>query len=311
MKLLPFLLTLPLILQAAEPSVFGAGDLDAPNPYGLTEAEKHIVKNRETLKTIESTTRQQNSKVMSIQERIDGLQSIIEGLNSSNHKNGLAIHSLEKKLQTQSELYNQDKESIESAIEDLRQMTHANVENGKNIKVVLTELSELIDTINSNYVTKKEYNSLVRDINGFKILIAKELKAINRSIDSVSTTQISNPELAKRAYKYFKASKYTKAIEDYEVLIKNQYKPARAHYMIGESYYYMKKYSEALAYFKESAARYDKADYMPTLMLHSAVAMLKTGDKEHAKAFLEAVIAQYPDAKAAQSAQKELDKLLQ
>lgn len=35
--------TLPILLSAAEPSAFGAGDLSNENPYGLTSNEKVIL----------------------------------------------------------------------------------------------------------------------------------------------------------------------------------------------------------------------------------------------------------------------------
>jgi hypothetical protein len=43
-------------LGAAEPSAFGAGNLDSPAPYGLTPSEKHILKNKEMLDTVKKTT---------------------------------------------------------------------------------------------------------------------------------------------------------------------------------------------------------------------------------------------------------------
>jgi len=309
MKRTLFLLTLPLFLSAAEPSVFGAGNLDSENPYGLTETEKHIVKNRNTLDTIKSSSRLQENKVVSIEEKIDGLQTIIEGIGQKNHKSSMAIRNLENQMLQRNELYTQDKEVLEKSITEIREITAANSENTIKLKVVLTEFSQLIDTINSNYVSKREYNALVKDVNSFKTLIASELKAVNRSIVSSTGTSMSNPDLANRAHKRYKKGEYSRAIEDYELLIKNQYKPARAHYMIAESYYYLKNYSQALAFFKESASRYDKADYMPTLMLHSAVSMKKLGDNENARAFLSAVISEYPESSQATSAQKELDKL--
>ena len=310
MKQSLFLLLICANLSAAETSVFGAGNLDSTAPYGLTETEKHIVKNRDTLKDIESSSRLQNNKVLSIEERIDGLQSIIDGMNQKNHTSTLSVKKIEAMFAQRVELYNQDKEQIQSELALLKETTTANIENNKKLKLVLTEFSQLIDTINSNYVSKSEYNALVKDINGFKKLISTEIRSVNRSIEDSDSSSISNPDLANRAYRRFKASEYSKAIQDYEVLIKNKYKPARGHYMVAESYYYLKNYSQALAYFKESAARYDKADYMPTLMLHSAMCMKYAGDKDNAETFLSAVISDYPATSQAISAQKELDKLL-
>jgi len=51
-------------------------------------------------------------------------------------------------------------------------------ENIKQLKTVMSELSSLIDTINSWYVSKEEYNALATQINSFKLEVAKQLKQI-------------------------------------------------------------------------------------------------------------------------------------
>lgn len=46
-----FTISVPLFLSAAEPSAFGAGNLDNPEPYGLTSNEKVILQNKNKLQT--------------------------------------------------------------------------------------------------------------------------------------------------------------------------------------------------------------------------------------------------------------------
>jgi TolA-binding protein len=87
------------------------------------------------------------------------------------------------------------------------------------------------------------------------------------------------------------------------------YKPAQSHYMVGEIEYYRNNYAEAIAYFKKSATLYSKASYMPTLLLHTAISMEKTGDKKNAEVFYDAVIAQFPDSTQADSAKKKLGSI--
>ena len=48
---------------------------------------------------------------------------------------------------------------------------------------------------------------------------------------------------------------------------------------------------------------------MPTLLLHSAICMKHGGDKENAKAFLDAIILQYPESSEAKKAKDELVNL--
>jgi TolA-binding protein len=117
---------------------------------------------------------------------------------------------------------------------------------------------------------------------------------------------MSKAKILKKARYYYNKKYYTKAIEYYKYLFTHNYKPARSSYMLGEIYYYKRDYANAIAYFKESAMRYKKASYMPTLMLHTAVAMKKTGDTKNANMFFNALIQKYPNSKEAKSAKKYL-----
>lgn len=53
--------------------------------------------------------------------------------------------------------------------------------------------------------------------------------------------------------------------------------------MVGEIEYYKNNHAEAIAYFKKSATLHSKATYMPTLLLHTAIAMEKSGEKKMLK----------------------------
>jgi TolA-binding protein len=79
--------------------------------------------------------------------------------------------------------------------------------------------------------------------------------------------------------------------------------------MIGEMNYDRKNFAEAIAYFKKSAALYSKAEYMPTLILHTAISMELTGDYKNAKVFYNAVLSKYPDSKEASIALNNLEAI--
>ncbi len=291
-----FTTLVPLLLLSAEPSAFGAGDLNNPKPYGLTSNEKVILETKQKLHTIAVKSNNQANEVDSLRERLDGLQSIIESLSRKAHNNKINL----QKLQEQNSLKSQNSDEYEKRLSDIVQN---NSESLEKTKVIVTEMSTLVDQINKDYVTKAEFNSLVRDVNKFKELMAKELK---HGTPSSATSKKSSADLYNEAKKMFGKKYYTKAIEDYELLIKRNYKPAYAHYMIGEMNYRRKNYANALSYFKKSTSLYSKASYMPTLMLHSALSMDKTGDKKHAKAFYKAIVSKYPQSKEAKEAKKHL-----
>ena len=292
-------------LLSAEPSAFGAGDLSSDSPYGLTSEEKIILETKKNLHKVSVKSNNQANELDSLRERIDGLQSIIESLSRKAHNNKITIKK---------ELEENRKKSQSSSEYEIRlsEVVQANEIAIKQQKVVLTEMSLLIDTINSQYVSKEEFNSLIKDVNKFKDLITQELKERNTSNVKPKTVSSlaskSTGEIATESAAYFKKKYYTKAIEGYEYLIEKNYKPAHAHYMIGEMNFKRRKYPIAISYFKKSAALYSKADYMANLMLHTAISMYKTGDKSHAKAFFKAVVSKYPESVEATEAKEYLQK---
>jgi TolA-binding protein len=293
-------------LSAAEPSAFGAGNLDSPNPYGLTSSEKHILKNKELLDDVKKKSRSTESQVDSLRERIDGLQSIVEGLSEKSHANKVAVKELK-------ETYDYDRSERTQSVQELENIVKTNEANVVELKKVLESFSEMLDSINSDYVSKAEFNTVVKDINEFKKLVSKELKKKPVKSSSKSSgsalDKMSNAEVVKKAEAFYKKKYYTKAIEHYEHLIKKNYKPARAHYMVGDMWFKRKDYGKAIAYYKKSAKLYGKADYMPTLMLNTAISMQATKDTANAKKFYGAVITQYPGTPEAQRAEERLSKL--
>lgn len=281
---------------AAEPSAFGAGDLTAPDPYGLTTNEKVILQTKDTLKKVASTTKSQANALDSLRERVDGMQSIVENVSIKAHNNKVTLQKYKEKNQAKIDNIHQFQTKLGEKVDN-------NIQEIKKLRVMVLELSKVVDKINSTHVTKDELNALVNDVNAFKRLVAKEIKSKKQSAKS---SKISSAQLYNRAKANFDKRYYTKAIQNYKELIKRKYKPAYAHYMIGEMNFRRKNYADAISYFKKSASLYDKASYMPKLMLHTAISMDKTGDKEHAEAFYNAVVLKYPQSQEAKEANKYL-----
>jgi len=287
----------PALLLCAEPSAFGAGDLSNSAPYGLTKNEKVILETEKKLKKVTRNSNSQASQLDSLLERIDGLQSIVESLSRKSHNNKVNLQNLQNTNSLTTENINEYQKRLGTSVADNKQEID-------KLKNMIFEMSKLVDTINTQYVTKIEYNALVKDVNSFKILIASELK--KRTSVKKKYSSIKSAKLYNRAKFNFDKKQYTKAITDYEELIKRKYKPAYSHYMIGEMYFKRKDYANAISYFKKSASLYGKASYMPKLMLHTATSMSKTGDKKHANAFFNAIISKYPNSKEAVQAEKYL-----
>jgi len=284
------------LVLAAEPSAFGAGDLSASKPYGLTKNEKVILQTKDTLKKVANNTKSQASALDSLRERIDGIQSVVENLSVKSHNNAINLQKYSKE-----NIVNIDK--IHEFQIALSEKAENNSQAIEKLKKMILELSKVVDTVNASYISKDEFNRLVKEINDFKATVAKQMK---KRTNTAKTVKISSAKLYNQAKVYFEKKYYTKAIESYKELIQRKYKPAYAHYMIGEMNFKRKNYAEAISYFKKSASLYDNAKYMPKLMLHTAIAMDATDDKQHAKTFYEAVITKYPDSKEAIDAKKHL-----
>lgn len=291
--IIPFLLPLSLY---AEKSAFGAGDLSSPSPYGLTKTEKYILKNKETINNMKASVLKNKMKITDVEDSLFGIKSIVEGLSEKGRKDKLAFQELKNSISGL-------KESSDELGKKVDVIIIKNDENIKQLKTAMTALSSIIDTINSSYVTKDEYDSLAKQINDFKLDVSKQLKRIAAGVNSPFENK-SNAQVAKDAKELFNKKRYADAIDAYEYLIKKSYKPAAAHYYIGESYFHLDEYLNAVAYFKESAKRYSKASYMPKLMLHTAISLKKSDDKEGAQQFFQALIAKYPNSAEAEKAKK-------
>ena len=114
------------LLYAYEPSVYGAGDINSPTPYGLTQTEQAILENKKTLQRLYNNITEQ-------QRKIDGLTSVIEGQNRE-------ILELKEQLEIQTKKI----DKISSSKDD--NATYA----------MLLELGQKIDFINSTYVSRDE-----------------------------------------------------------------------------------------------------------------------------------------------------------
>ncbi|HLD22342.1 MAG TPA: tetratricopeptide repeat protein [Sulfuricurvum sp.] len=285
--ILPFLLT--LAASASEPSVFGAGDLNSPNPYGLTHEEKLILENKKELQTVIQKNNAQSAKVETVTERLDGMQGIIEGLGQRSNEQTLALQKIQEKFAIDS--------NSSSNVEELTKQVTANAENIAQFKVLLEELSHVVDEINSNYVTKEQFTALI-----------KQLK-VTVSDTAVSSVKMSNTALEKEANKLFSQKKYGDAQRYFEQLVQKKHKVNEALFMIGETHFERKNYKEAVSKYKESASRSEKSLFMPTLLLHSGISMEKTGETATAKAFYQATISKYSGSGAAKEAEERLSKL--
>ncbi|NPA29820.1 MAG: tetratricopeptide repeat protein [Epsilonproteobacteria bacterium] len=267
-----------------EPSAFGAGNLDSPQPYGLTDDQKHILANKRAIEVLQKRVIQQQQIIERNSERIDGLQSILEGLTQK-------LHTYDQSLKETAD--------INGSLEELAQSQSRNFEQIRN---VLTEMGAMIDSINAKYVDKERFGQLEKAFLDFK-------KSYESYAKKASFSGKSNASIFVEAKKAFARGHYDDAKRGFLHLIKKHYKPATSNYYLGEIAYRQGRYKDAIAYYKKSASLYDKSSFMPTLLFHTGVSFQRLGDKKQAREFYQSVIALYPKTKSARLAKSYLAKL--
>lgn len=301
-------------LYGVEPSAFNAGG-DAP-----LKTETQILNER--LFNL-------SNKVKMLDESQEGLKSVFEGqikrmqefssqLSQMADENNATISQMKEQVNTNFALQNENIEKLQAsivALGDLVQKVNAQT------KVEIEALKKaILDDIESQTLTDETANKEVK-----KDTIKEDSVENNGSIPSANANiatiesaennqkESKQPEKSLAEFfaegeKFLEEKKYELADEYLQTAIKGYYKPARGNYLLGEIAFAQGRYEEAIYYYKTSATRYDKADYMPRLMLNSAKSFEKINDKENAKKFLESLIALYPDSNEAKEAGNLLTK---
>lgn len=299
-KLIILILVAPIgVLLASEPSAYSAGNLDSTSPYGLTSSEKHILKNKEEVKSLEKKVGGVNIKLSQINEGYEGLRSVTEAIGSK-------ISKIDKKilnLQSNSNDLNSSVQNLQNELETLKKYVQESRElqkkNQDNVKVVLGEMSSLIDSINNAYVSKKQFQELLNRVKKLESVKSTTSKKVSKK-----ESKLSGAQLLDVAVKSFNTKSYDKSKEAFEELISRKYKPARSNYYLGEIAYAQKSYAKAIGHYKTSLSLYDKASYIPRLLYHTGISLSKLKKNSEAKKFFTALESNYPDSKEAKSLKK-------
>jgi TolA-binding protein len=224
--------------------------------------------------------KQNRQKILSLQriiveqnERIDGLTSLIEGLNAQ---------IAELKI--------------------IRTHTSKDREDNETIKLI-EDLGKMIDEVSNNCVRRSELEKMV----GSSTLPSVSKKTVAAPKKREGTlSNIPAKRLYSEGVRLYVKKRYEEAKRRFLLTAKKGYKPAASNYYLGEIAYYTKQYKDAIFYYKKSASLYDQASYMDVLLLHTAISLDKSGEKEQARLFYENVIENYPGKRSAEIAKKRL-----
>jgi TolA-binding protein len=287
------------VLFSAEVSVFGAGDLNSPNPYGLSQSEKKILETRDRVDSVDTSVRVVKGDLQTINERLQGLESIFEG-------EGIKINTLSQTLnviETQTSQNQQDIESLKTVVNQLLAMQEENMQNISELKKIISEVVKQTDTINKNYLSRNEFE---KNMQQFVATQNKKAEPKEQATDNTNSQfdKRDNKELFEEGKAQFDKLYFTQAIPIFEYLVSVNYKPAESNYLLGQMWFVRKDYEKAINYFKTSALLYDKGYWMPQLLLNSAVSFKELKDLDNASKFFNTLIQAYPESKEAKEAKK-------
>jgi len=295
LKIIYFLFISSIYLCAIEPSAFEAGDLNIAHPYGLTNDEKAILKNKKEVKKLSTNISFIKSKLSNMQEDIDGIRTVIQSQNMQISKINRKIIILQQNDENLSD-------KLQNIKNDLNQTIVIQEKNYQKIKLVLSEFSSLIGSINNSYVSKENFEKKLNDFEN----------NINNKILKLQATTFKNKFLKKKknqifleAKKFFRNKQYNKAKILFQESIKRRYLPATSNFYLGEINYFSKKYVKAIEFYKKSITLYSKTtNFTPTLLFHTYLSFKKIGDRKNAKKFKTILIQKYSTSKEAKLAKK-------
>jgi len=259
-----------------EPSVYGAGDIESANPYGLTKTEEAVLENKKRVQTLYNRVKEQ-------QRKIEGLTTVIEGQNRE-------IVVLKEELKV-----------VSKRVDPLKR-------DSNKTYTLLLELGKMLDTINNSYVSRDELQGMISNSGGGGNN-QEEVSSTTNSYQENGSSYIrsnSGESRYREAINLFSMGSYSLAKEAFSEAVLAKYKPASSNYYLGECSYYMRNYQDAIAYYKQSSSMNDKASYIPRLYLHTAISLSNSGEEEQAKGFFKYIIENYPNTKSAYIAEKRI-----
>ena len=273
-------LLLPVVALTNEPSAFSAGDINSPNPYGLTSSEKKILQSNQKVSEVKA-------ELGTVSEQLEGMRSVIDGYNNK-------IARMDEKMRT----LEAENLKLKEYLEDNRKIQ---ADNQEKVKAVLGELGSLIDSINKNYVPKEKFDQLVNEVRGKgkATTTAEASKTVDPKAKTLTPKELANKDsatLIKEADELYEKKSYTEAKVLYAELLNRNYKPAKVNFTLGEIAFNQKSYTSAIEHYKTSISMFDKAAYTPTLLYHTASSFEKLGKTKEAQNFYKALKDGYPDS---------------
>ena len=284
-----------------------------PSAFELQSgATKKELKNLQTTnKNLENIAIDYNTRIQTLEQSQEGLQSVIEGQslrikNLLDLANGqeMRIKTLESNLDSASATISELQAQVKSLTTKLNEMSALNAKANSEILKKLESMDSTAQPKASQQKTRqpKADEAKVADSKSGEPSTAKSADGSTASEFQKEFKHLPKKEVYEQAQKLYRQKGFEAASERYKWLAEGEYKSAFCYYMLGEIAYKQAKYKEAIIFFKRSVAIDSEASYMPVVLWHTAWSFKYTKDIQNYEKFLDLLIGSYPDSEQGKKA---------
>jgi len=292
-KLLFFL---PLFLLA-DVNPFNAGNLNSPNPYGLTPQEKAILHNKKSIENLK--------------EEVESLKNDINKLSANLAQKFVSYDETISDLKNKSQAMQTIIDEIDTFNKNVINLKKrvSNLENNlSNLEKNVAKLNNNYSTLNNNYLKLKgDINQIIKVQNQNFQYLTNSIKDILKQIKQIN---IPPKKAFFQAKKLYFNGKLDEAKKLFLISLNYNYMPATSSFYLGEIEYKNKNYKKALAFYKKSISLYPhKTSFTSKLLFHTGLSFEKLGLINQAKLTFKKLINDFHKSKYSSLAKKQLVKL--
>jgi len=261
-------------LALAEPSVYGGS-------YGGSSGAQ-VSRNKKMIYSL-------RQKVSRLQEEVDGLRSVVEGLSQQ-------LNQLRRQKGTASTVTPEQFRRLEQRLAALEKRPVASAPKSVKHREKTSSKRSASPTKGTSSQPSKKASAPKKAVN---------TPGKPSSGDAYLQKAPSN-KLFSRGVRLINQKRYAEAKKRFDILKGRHYKPASTQFYLGEIAYRTGRYDDAVLHYQKSAELDENAAYMDRLLLHTGIALEKSGDKEQARNFFQAIVDGYPGTSSAAVAKKHL-----
>lgn len=304
------------VFLSAEPSAF-------ESQSGATKKD---------IKRLKDSSLNLSSILIDLQGRVEALEQVQYGLQSLYDSQNQKIQKMIFDFEAHSILLDELQNKADVFKDQLSEV----IGNQEKLKSQQEKFTLVFDEVRKKL---KDVTQLGADLNA---LVSKEFELIRSELKKQASAVIGNQEniqklgvevervytdrkrlVEQTAFKRYEKKSdvlkeaknlyFSKQIDEansrFSWLVEQNYQKAEANYFLGQIAFKKKHYEDAIFYYKESAILNDKAEYMPTLMLHTVKSFEALKDRKNTIHFIQSLVTLYPTSKEAQEAKKIQSKL--